>query len=441
MVERILIGMSRAGAWSNLPADDCRVGCNCDEKLYRVVATSPAHVDLARRIAARGVVMLKNSPLTDAEDSPRVLPLQAGQKIALLGGACAWKPDPEQELKTWTEASYYSIGGTSRVLSPHIVTLEDALKAEGANLILSTNDFTDRARQALAGADVAVVCGGATGTESSDRASLRLDQDAFIGQVVLAAKQMKVPVVVVAFAPGAVQMPWRTDVTGLLCMFPSGQTTGAAAADVLLGRVNPSGKLPVTIPLKEEPVVPLCAEEDCSYQEGLFGGWHVYDGQNVAFPFGYGLSFTQFQYKPGKMSDAAESASRSRSCTVTVKNVGNTAGSDIVQLYLRFPSTLPAIKKEPATILRHFQRTRELQPGEEQDLVFLIRPRDEMIWDDGISSWTMVYGDFTVGIGASSRELRLCGDYNNQRGVTKTDAVRLDDCQTRLFLPAADIVN
>lgn len=437
MVERILIGMSRSGAWSNLPADDCRVGCNCAEKLYHAVATSPSHVDLARKLAARGAVLLKNDAVGPDSRSQPVLPIAAGKKIALLGGACGWKPDVHHEMKEWTEASYYTIGGTSRVLSPDTVTLAEALKQSNADVEFSNNDFATSARKAIAGADVAVVCTGSTSTESVDRSHLRVDQDAFVGQVVLMGKQMKVPVVVVVYAPGAVVLPWSGDATGLLLMFPSGQATGWGAADLLLGRAQPSGKLPVTIPLSEEDALPPCKQEKCEYKEKLFGGWHMYRGRSVAFPFGFGLTYTKFEYSPGDMSDVSESASRTLS--VQVRNVGDAAGSDIVQLYLRYPSTIPEIAEEPETQLRRFLRTRELQPGEAQTLIFKLGARDEMIWDPSMRSWTMVYGEFTVGIGHSSRELRLCGAFNNERAVVKTDAVPLAHCNTRLRLPSADV--
>eukprot|EP00439_Symbiodinium_sp_Y106_P012083 s1366_g1.t2 len=1071
MVQRILVGMSRSGAWSNLPADDCRVGCNCAEKLYHAVATSPAHVDFARKLAARGAVLLKNEAVGPDSDSQPVLPIAAGKKIALLGGACGWKPDVHHEMKSWTEASYYTIGGTSRVLSPETVTLAEALKQSNADVEFSNNDFVTSARKAMAGADVAVVCAGATSTESVDRTHLRLDQDAFVGQVILMGKQLKVPVVVVVYTPGAVVLPWshilsfeqevskaaamkepassmashrglvistesgfygaiprlltyspdkiwtfsapfvvrdltvcnavsnvlphlvallyalilmiilcftafpdgeigegkacdagnvqmcqleetmknakvefrflvafvlagfvamtvgtwhsrRTtyaalcgnvrnlivqlatflpvdksnqqlmqerrklgrwvilafelalqkargkmdaletreflestktllpaewnamvagdrhttviawiqqkcvalqkdgvllaqalpkisedisslrgkandlmgcleqdkpyaysslvgllvninllimctwkgvewsiwcrsfgdklfeqpkfwldvlvlvvwnmsyralydltttlhnpfggDATGLLLMFPSGQATGWGAADILLGRARPSAKLPVTIPLSEEDALPPCKQEKCEYKEKLFGGWHMYDGRSVAFPFGFGLTYTKFEYSPGDMSDVSESASRTLS--VEVRNVGDAAGSDIVQLYLSglglwdlflegpqcrgcsaledadaavaevesfgdarlreafklfpdqgpcfgggvdhcfkkiffaratygalqsiaarsgvqgwptsmpflavptqgatlmlltvqlpkealppqafflgprefeeagaegyrlqeqldsgllvhmwsrlvfadpaaeatagegqvsglrsqgskilkdtdgrrlsmttaeaiarlteqnmlqstsdlwvgiprgdaqrvraqssdcgewamykakqerlyggvglgiavlgasgntipepvdhdelegrlcvlkgYPSTIPEIAQDPPTQLRRFLRTRELQPGEAQTLIFKLGARDEMIWDPSMRSWTMVYGEFTVGIGHSSRELRLCGAFNNERGVVKTDVVPLTPCSTRLYLPSADV--
>jgi len=108
MVERVLVGMSRSGAWSNLPGDDCRVGCNCDGPLYSVVATSDEHRALARKVATMGAVMLKNEISPKSGD--RVLPIRKKQKVAIVGGACGIKPNVKQQIKSWTEASYYTLG-------------------------------------------------------------------------------------------------------------------------------------------------------------------------------------------------------------------------------------------------------------------------------------------------------------------------------------------
>jgi len=301
---------------------------------------------------------------------------------------------------------------------------------------VSPGDDIEGARSCMAGAEVTVVCGGATSTETVDRQSLRLDQDAFISQVVGAGLGMKVPVVVLAYSPGALVMPWRDQATGIVLMFPSGQTTGSAAADIMMGDVNPSAKLPVTIPLQEQDAMRPCQQAACNYAEGLKGGWHEYDGRPVAYPFGFGLSYTKFEYSAGPLSDVMEDSSRKM--VVQVKNVGKHAGTEIVQLYLRYPMTSPAVNEEPKTVLRRFQKTKELESGQSTEIVFEIGPRDEMIWDDFVGSWQMIYGKFSVGIGSSSRELRLCGSFTNRLGVTKTEQVPLSACDHADHLSSAD---
>lgn len=422
MVEEVLNGMGSSGAWSNLPGDDCRVGCNCDDALYRKVATNPKHLDLARQIAAQGAVLLKNDEVT--ETGKPVLPLSLDQKIAVIGEACGLKVDVKADTKEWTAASYYGIGGTSRVLSNEDMSILDGMHMFTRNIMQSPTDLSGFARKSMQGADVAVVCGGATATESVDRESLRLDQHDLITEVVRLGQELKVPVVVVALAPGAIVMPWSSLATGVLLMFPSGQVTGTAAADLLFGAAMPSGKLPLTIPMKEADALRPCMQRDCPYQEKLFSGWLLYTGRDVLYPFGYGLSYTTFEYKPGKALDASSSGQR---VPVTVQNVGQKPGREVVQLYIRYPTT-GATEEEPSTQLRRFHRTRELQPGEAEDVVLELSLRDLSIWDTTKSDWTVVPGIFSVGVGSSSREMRLCGTFMVQVQHEKNQAVHLGEC-------------
>lgn len=420
MVEQVLRGMGSSGAWSDLPGDDCRVGCNCEEALYSKKATSPEHLELARNIAAQGAVLLKN----EHSSGKPVLPLSLDQKVAVIGEACVLKVDVTDQEEVWTAGSYYGIGGTSRVLSPDDISILDGMRRYTENLVRSPTDLTGFARKAMQGSDVAVVCAGTTATESVDRRTLRLDQDALVGEVVRLGVELKVPVVVIALAPGAVVMPWSAEATGILMMFPSGQMTGLAAADLLFGARMPAGKLPLTIPQEESDALRPCAERNCPYQEQLFSGWLLYTSRDVAFPFGYGLSYTTFEYKPTKLLGPTEVGS----VHVTIKNVGQKPGREIVQLYMRYPSSVPDIQEEPATQLRRFHRTRELQPGEAEDVVLKLSARDMSIWDKTVSDWMTVYGSFKVGVGASSRDLRLCSTFVHQKDVSEAE-VSLEPCR------------
>jgi len=406
MVEQVLKGMGSSGAWSDLPGDDCRVGCNCEESLYRKVATSQEHVDLARDIAAQGAVLLKNNHVPKTRKP--VLPFSLDQKIAVIGQACGLEINVKEDSKEWTAASYYTIGGTSRVLSKGDMSVLAGMRMFSQNIENSPSDLPGFARSLMQGVDAAVVCGGATATESVDRQSLRLDQEDLVSEVLRLGQELKVPVVVMVLAPGAVLMPWSDAATGILMMFPSGQVTGMAAADIMFGAKMPSGKLPLTIPMREEDALRPCAQKDCPYQEGLFSGWLLYTSRDVLYPFGFGLSYTTFEYKPGQsLGDATSSNVKMQ---VTIKNVGQKPGREIVQLYLRYPET-DATRQEPTTQLRNFHRTRELQPGESEDVILELGVREISIWDTSRSAWSMVPGIYSVGVGSSSREMRLCGTF------------------------------
>ncbi|CAE8717633.1 unnamed protein product, partial [Polarella glacialis] len=425
MVMRTLIGMRRSGAWSEPPSFDCRVGCDCGDSLYSVNATSDEHVALARRIAAAGAVLLKNDPIPKKSD--RVLPLKAGQKVAMLGAACDQSQDVDAMMKEWTAANYYVLGGSSRVLSPYTVSVVAGLKGRGLDLRTSAEDSLAAAKNSMVGSDVAVVCGGATAAETKDRTTLSLDQELFIQGVVNAGVELGIPVVVLAFAPGAVTTPWRDAATGVVTMFHSGQQTGHAAADILLGSVNPSGRLPVTFPAQEADATRPCESANCPYTEGLKGGWHMYQGLPVAYPFGFGLSYTEFEYTAGSMKTNSDANGR-RGMSVNIRNVGARPGSDIVQLYVGFPVSATT-QDEPAYRLRHFKKTKELQPGESEIIEFELSPRDETIWDSSLNMWDMVFGDYTVFVGSSSRDLHLCGSFGNQLGSDQTRWVPLGKCR------------
>lgn len=284
-------------------------------------------------------------------------------------------------------------------------------------------------------ADLIIVCGGATSTETADRPHLSLDQDDFVSQVTFVGTKMKVPVVVVVFAPGAILTPWRHDASALLLVLPSGQTSGDALADILLGKVQPSARLPLALPEHERDAMFPCPEKKCDVPDGLRGGWHLYDGKPVAYPFGFGLSYTSFEYIGGDLSNLKSDGSRK--LTLKVKNVGNFSGRETVQLYMRFPVTSPNLAEEPNALLRRFAKTKELEPGETEEITMELGPRDLMIWQSELRTWRMIFGVFSVGIGSSSRDFRLCGAFSNQLNVRKTAKTPMTKCANPETLPIA----
>jgi len=268
----------------------------------------------------------------------------------------------------------------------------------------------------LRGADVAVLCGGATSSEGVDRSSLRLDNEAFLIQALHLTSTMGVPAVVIGLVPGAIVAPWRHSAAAVLVMFLSGQETGNAAADVLMGDVTPSGKLPVTFPEKEGDALWPCPESiwpwattPCPYTERLRGGWHVYDGKPVAYPFGHGLSYTEFEYSVVQDWSAAAEGNNVRQLTILVMNTGSRAGAEVAQLYVRFP---PEEVHEPDMLLRGFRKTPLLRPGQLHHVTFSLSQRDLSVWDTELHAWRQPGGRFMTLVGASSRDLRLCGAFH-----------------------------
>eukprot|EP00928_Gymnodinium_smaydae_P037442 TRINITY_DN25992_c0_g1_i1.p1 TRINITY_DN25992_c0_g1~~TRINITY_DN25992_c0_g1_i1.p1 ORF type:complete len:838 (-),score=104.78 TRINITY_DN25992_c0_g1_i1:517-3030(-) len=417
MATRILTGMSSSGAWTSVSkeGDSCRAGCNCGPLLYGVNATSSEHSTLACTLAAGSAVLLKNSPRQHLSrtNGMSTLPLRAGERVAVLGGACAQQPDAKAMVDDFMAGDYYVVGGSGRVLSERSVSILQGLRNRGLRLTESTSDSMNAAVKAMQDADVAIICGGATSSEGVDRTSLRLDNEAFLMKALQHANDMRIPAVVVALAPGAIVAPWRHSASAALAMFLSGQETGNAAADVLMGDITPSGKLPVTFPAKEEDALWPCPttllpweNTACPYKERLKGGWHIYDGKPVAYPFGHGLSYTQFEYSAEH--NWIPSGSEARQLRVRVKNTGSVPGAEVVQLYLRFPHEEA---DEPDMVLRGFEKTPVLRPGDSHEVVFILKARDLSVWDTSTHSWRQPVGRFVTMVGASSRDMRLCGAF------------------------------
>jgi hypothetical protein len=257
-------------------------------------------------------------------------------------------------------------------------------------------------------------------------------------------------------------------------MFQAGQESGNAWADVLLGTANPSGKLPVTFPLHEHDLTPICWTSQCEYSESLSVGWRGLIDHPVAFPFGHGLSYTTFQYEwiqPPQFTDENANVTMS----VQIRNVGVVKGAEVAQVYLNFPKAA----LEPEWVLRAFAKTKVLEPSESEEIKFTLSSRDLSIWgcDEETSSltttckpsqvqrrrryvdmcacrrrsfsertpdrwrcngdvveppceagWQLVRGSFKARVGSSSRDLRLSHNF------TTALSRRLDILSTPSFL-------
>ena len=210
---------------------------------------------------------------------------------------------------------------------------------------------------------------------------------------------------------------WRDYADAILLTWLPGQEGGHAVADILKGAVNPSGKLPDSFPVKYEdvpsattfPGEPAENPINSFYKEGVYVGYRYYDSFNVptAYEFGYGLSYTTFEYSDLKLSST--SFSSTLNVTVTVKNSGKVAGKEVVQLYL----SAPGIELEkPVQELKGFAKTKLLKPGESQQLSFELDERSLASFWSGISAWVADKGAYKVRIGASSKDIKLEASFN-----------------------------
>ena len=210
---------------------------------------------------------------------------------------------------------------------------------------------------------------------------------------------------------------WRDYPDAILLAWQPGQEGGYAVADIIKGTINPSGKLPDSFPMKYAdvpssesfPGIPANDPVNSFYEEGIYVGYRYYDSFNVptAYEFGYGMSYTKFDYSNLKLS--SNNFSNNIKVTVTVKNTGKVAGKEVVQLYLKAPSN--EIEK-PEKELKGFAKTKLLKPGESQQLSFDLDKRSLASFWTGISSWVADKGDYEVRIGASSKDIRLKANFN-----------------------------
>lgn len=250
--------------------------------------------------------------------------------------------------------------------------------------------------------DVALVFVGSSNTsesETSDRSSLDLfgDQNALVEAIAAANPRT----IVVLNNGGPLLMPWAGKVPAIVEAWFLGGETGHAIADVLLGRVNPSGKLPITFPRRNEDnptyaFYPGGLNEP--YGEGIFVGYRWYDQKGIEplFPFGHGLSYTSFAFDGLRIARAGERWKVS----VVIRNIGDRPGAEVAQLYLALPRQTGA----PPRQLKRFAKVM-LRPGESRTVDFDLSVSDLSYWDETRSGWVMVDGEYAVSIGSSSRAI------------------------------------
>ena len=262
--------------------------------------------------------------------------------------------------------------------------------------------------------DVAIVVVRDYNSEHADRPSLTLpnEQDLLVQTVVAANPRT----IVVVASGGPVLMPWLDQVPAVLESWYGGQELGNALADVLFGDVTPSGKLPVTFP-RSESETPVFSPEQYSrtelvarFSEGLSVGYRGYDqfGIEPLFPFGYGLSYTNFAYSQLQVEPEATGGNKPIRVSFTLTNTGSRVGAEIAQVYLG----LPASTGEPPKRLVGWAKV-ELEPGEAKEVSVMLDPnatsRPLSYWNVNTNGWEVAGGDYQVYVGASSRDIRLTG--------------------------------
>jgi beta-glucosidase len=355
-----------------------------------------AHHALARRVAGEGAVLLKNDGA--------ILPLSDNTKIALIG--------------RFAKSPRYQGAGSSLMNPTQLDNLHDEMiELVGEENIVFAPGYTkkgDQADEALIQeaieiaktAEVVVVCAGLTDmyeVEGLDREHMKMPPGHGALIQALTAAHQKVVVVLSNGSP--VEMPWANAVSGILEAYLGGQAGAGAVADILFGKVNPSGKLAETFPNRLEdnpshhyfPGGPAIVE----YRESIYVGYRYYDtvNQDVLFPFGHGLSYTTFKYSDLQLSRSEISDTDPLTAMVKVKNTGSMVGKEIIQLYVR---DVESSAFRPQKELKGFAKV-ELQPGEETEVSINLTPRAFAYYNTDLKDWVIESGVFEILVGASSQ--------------------------------------
>jgi beta-glucosidase len=302
--------------------------------------------------------------------------------------------------------------------------------------------------------DAAIITIGRNSGEGADRLNTRGDfqltdyEQQLIKNVSSSFKAKGKKVVVILNVGGVIETArWRDMPDAILLAWQGGQESGNSIADVLCGKVNPSGKLAITFPVSYEevpsaktfPGKELTAEKSASqgpmdafmrirpavvtYEDGIYVGYRYCETFKVkpAYEFGYGKSYTNFTYSNVKLSSPKFTGNLT--VTVDVTNSGTVTGKEVSELYI----TAPAVKLDkPALELKGFAKTRSLQPGESQTLTFIIDSRRLSSFDPATSTWIAEAGKYEVKIGASSMDIRQSASFNLAKDLTvKKETVSL----------------
>ena len=265
-------------------------------------------------------------------------------------------------------------------------------------------------------ADAVIFVGGLShddDREAVDRLNLKLPggQDEVISKLLEANENT----VILLMGGSPVEMPWIDRASALVWGWYGGMEGGRAYADVLFGDVNPSGKLPITMPVRLEDSAPIALDDygpDVTrYPEGVFIGYRWYEKQGIEplFPFGHGLSYTSFEYSGLEIAGPTE-AGNVVNVTATITNTGDRAGAEIVQLYL---NDVEASVERPAKELKGFVKV-YLEPGESSRIEIPLTRRDLSFWDVTTNDWKAEPGQFEVMLGASVRDIRLEGGFTHR---------------------------
>jgi beta-glucosidase len=354
--------------------------------------------------------------------------------------------DGREVIDNWTQqmpgGEFFGMGSaevqgsvTFQAGHPYQLTLEFARKEDTPIGIVRLGclppvpaDAIERAVQLAASSDVTIVCvgfGGEWQSEGFDRPDMELPGKQ--NELVERVAEVNPRTIVLLNTGSPITMPWLEKVAAVVQAWYPGQECGNAIADVLFGRVNPSGKLPQTFPVRvqDNPAYLNFIPENGKvyYGEGIFIGYRYYDKKEIAplFPFGFGLSYTTFAYDDLRLSAQEIGPDDTLQVSIDVTNTGQRAGQEVVQVYVR---DVQGRLQRPDKELKAFAKV-QLEPGERKTVTLSLGREALAYYDDLARAWVAEAGEFEVLVGASSRDIRATSSF------TLTATSRFDGAKAR----------
>jgi beta-glucosidase len=414
------------------------------------------HAQVTRQAATEGMVLLKNSEaaLPFADTVKKVAAFGNTSYDIITGGTGSGDVNEAYSVSLVEGLKNVGYAVNENVMAMYQAYLKAAKEGQpagrqrsmmgGSTPIAELGVSSSLATSMATASDAAIITIGRNSGEGRDRQNIEGDfklsaaEKDMLKAVADAFHANKKKVVVILNVGGVVETAsWKDIPDAILLAWQGGQETGNSIADILNGKVNPSGKLATTFPVnyednpssktfpgKELPADPSAQAQqgamrgrpaEVVYEDGIYVGYRYYETFKIkpSYEFGYGLSFTNFEYSNLKLSSTQ--FGDSLTITVDVKNAGKAAGKEAAQLYLSAPA---GKLDKPAMELKAFAKTRLLQPGESQTLGFVINSRSLASFDPEASSWIADAGTYTVRVGASSKDIRQSATFTLGKPLT-----------------------
>ena len=378
------------------------------------------HAELAREAAEKGAVLLKNDDI----GGRKALPISGVTTVAVIGAAVNYyvrSDNPQTKQFNFLTDAALGDRGSSRVRPTPGLTVGPLAGITAAAQQLGINVVSGATAAAAANADFVIVIVGNTPedegeeyTGAGDRIALDLityhREGPKKGQstnvhnpLVASVAALGKPMAVVVEAGGAVNMPWRNNVDAIVMAWYPGQQAGAALGRLLFGQVNFAGRLPITWPVSLDQFPPF-DEGDTTFMDYYTGyRWFDVRGLTPLYYFGYGLSYSTFEYERLHIPCGTVTSDGLIQIEVDVRNVAGPAGDEVVQVYASYPQTTARRSKKE---LKGFARV-HLEPGQGKRVSIPLRVRDLRYWDMNVDDWVIEQGPVLLHVGSSSNNLPL----------------------------------